>query len=495
MSWIIKHKILILAVIFSAAAVFYFAGLNGSFPVQEDSAIYITKAKNIAGCLNHGLFGAQVALRPYYPPVYSWIIAPVVYLLPRDYFALKLLSALLALVLLFVVFLAGKKFFHKDLAIPVLALFALSPQIAFYSRSILTEIPYTLFSLLSLYFFIRYEDKESPERIYFFAAVLAALLTFYTRIIGVSLLISIALFLFLKGKLKKAVLFCGVCALGLAPWIWSNLISARSDYISEFSVRTLGVTGFIGRWVYNLCATVGKELPDLFFSPFLAQIDPSDKLFVYKFIVGLLLAVFILAGFLLKIKKEGWALTDLYVAVYSFMFYLSWTHHGARYLVPVLAFLLYYFLLGIKGASCKPGLFYPLIILFVCLAVAGNLKAISGEKHSPFTPAEESFIRSVDWLESNVSRDSVVISRYPYWILVYTNGIRGMKFIKTVDPKEQYSYILKNKADYLIIDQNKIYRDDSRDYLLPLVERYKEGFEKVYSGAGPVKTFIYRVKK
>ena len=76
---------------------------------------------------------------------------------------------------------------------------------------------------------------------------------------------------------------------------------------------------------------------------------------------------------------------------------------------------------------------------------------------------------------------------------MYTDGYRGLKILRATDTRKQYDYIMDNKVDYIVIDQNKIYRDDARDYLLPLVRDYPDSFEMVYLSHEKPETSVYKV--
>src|SRR3989338_8078180 len=86
-----------------------------------------------------------------------------------------------------------------------------------------------------------------------------------------------------------------------------------------------------------------------------------------------------------------------------------------------------------------------------------------------------------------------LLSRRSNWIYVYTQGLRGVKLLRTTDTRAHYAYIMDTKVDYIVIDQNKIYRDDARDYLLPLVRDYPDNFEKVYASPMKPQTYVYKV--
>lgn len=103
------------------------------------------------------------------------------------------------------------------------------------------------------------------------------------------------------------------------------------------------------------------------------------------------------------------------------------------------------------------------------------------ERNSPYFPPERSFISAaVDWLKNNAPRKSVILSRRNNFVYMYTNGLRGLELLITTDTRRQYNYIMDNKVDYIVIDWNKIYRDDARDYLFPLVQDYRDSFTMAY---------------
>ena len=106
---------------------------------------------------------------------------------------------------------------------------------------------------------------------------------------------------------------------------------------------------------------------------------------------------------------------------------------------------------------------------------------------------ERSFISAVDWLKNNAPRKSVILSRRNNFVYMYTNGLRGLKLLVTTDTRRQYNYIMDNKVDYIVIDRNKIYRDDASDYLLPLVRDYPDSFEMAYLSHEKPETSVYKV--
>jgi len=262
----------------------------------------------------------------------------------------------------------------------------------------------------------------------------------------------------------------------------------------EFSFYTSGAVSLARRWFYNLAATIAKELPDLFLHPSLSTIDPHSRIFIFKAATGCIIATGIITGLLLRIRKNGITLVDMYVFVY-FVFILMWTHHGARYLVPILPFLVYYFLAGARWFIRSRKILYILFMALIGLNIAGNIQESKEERRVYRTPAERSFVEAVDWLKANAPADSIVMSRRPAWVNSYTAGIRGLKFLRNNDKASQYRHIMKYRTDYCIVDNNVIYRDDAKQYLMPVVEAYPDSFELVYETQQLPRTLVYRIRR
>ncbi len=492
--WLNRHKTVICVFLLLAAVIFYCFGVNDILPLQEDSAIYIIFAKSLAKGLGYVYTsGLQDVKGNYYPFFYPSLLSPWVYFYPHNYFVLKVITVFFAIVLILLLLQAAPYFFDKRLSLAVIILVALSPQTALYASQILSEIPYTLFSLLAVYALCRYREGKSSLNEYFLLFVLSAGTAYYTRMIGVSLFIAAVVFFGLKRDMKRAALFIIVFMMLFAPWIIRNMLLGHSAYTAEFVSATPGIIGFFDRWIYNLLATVSVEFPDLFFYPFFAMVDPVSPEFIFKAGIGCGIAVCLIAGFWRHLKKQGILPTDIYVLVYFFIMYLSWTHHGARYLVPIMPFLLYYFLRGIQGIMRGEKLTAGVVIFLLIVNLSGNIKESFRHRDSFFTPAEKAFISSADWIKKHVSPSSIVMSRRPNWLYIYTDGLRGIKFMLTADTRAQYEYIKSSNVDYFIIDQNKIYRDNACDYLLPLVFDYPDSFKRVFVSPESPKAYVYQV--
>lgn len=477
------------------AALLCAGGVRGDLPFQEDSCIYLSLAQSMVRGLGY-TYTVEPRDRPanYHPPGYPAMLVPLVYFFPRNYIAPRILSIALAMILLVVFFYSFGLLFKDDSGILILALLAFNCLFVFYSRQVLTEIPYLLFSFIAVYFLERYSQSKRILNRYFFIAGFFMAAAFYARSIGVSMAIAALIYFMFQREIKKGMAVVSLFFISVLPWIYYGARISKNSYIAEFEGATKGAGELFHRVIYNLAATVGKELPDLFFYPFLNSIDPRSFIFIFKFLFGSAIALLLAWGFLKKIRENGFWFFDAYSLVYL-CFYFSWTHHGARYLIPLLPFLLYYLFFGIKSLVKRESIFKGAVYLIISINIAGGIKEIIRERNNPYLSEERSFISAVDWLKNNVPAESVILSRRNNFVYMYTHGLRGLKLLITADTRRQCNYIMDNKVDYIVIDRNKIYRDDARDYLLPLVRDYPDSFELVYLSQEKPETWVYKVKR
>lgn len=491
----IKNKKRAFCMIILSVATLCAGGLRAELPLQEDSCIYLSLAEAVGKGLGYA-YTAEPIDRPanYHPPGYTMLLLPVVCAFPKNYVVPRILGIVLTLILIGIFFYSFRLLYKDDQVVLMSALLAFNGLLVFYSRQILTEIPYVLFSFLAVYSLEYYRQNERLFNRSLFFAAFAMAIAFYMRSIGITLVIAVLIYFVFQRKMKKGLTLGFLFFILVLPWLSYSMHVSKNAYVAEFESATQGIGELLRRGIYNLAATVGKELPDLFFYPFFTSIDPRSFVFIFKFLLGASISGMLLYGFLKKIQEKGVWFFDVYSLVY-FCFYLSWTHHGARYLVPLLPFLLYYLFWGIKSVLKRESLLQGVIVLIIFLNIAGGIKEIIRERNNPYRQEERSFIQAVDWIKKNVSPKSIILSRRNNWVYAYTEGLRGVRLLRTSDTREHYTYIINNKVDYIVIDQNKIYRDDARDYLLPLVRNYPDSFTMVYVNPQKPETYVYKVNR
>lgn len=132
-----------------------------------------------------------------------------------------------------VVFLTGRELFNRWAGVAAAVLMMVDPVHMFYSTRVLTDVPGTFFVALTLYFWVRTEQRD--ETWSFYATFVTAALTLLTKLTGVVVLP--ALFIYYLWK-EREQLF-------LKRKYWYALATTVGLY-SIWEVRNLLTVGFIG---------------------------------------------------------------------------------------------------------------------------------------------------------------------------------------------------------------------------------------------------------
>ncbi|MFA4988242.1 MAG: glycosyltransferase family 39 protein [Candidatus Omnitrophota bacterium] len=184
------------------------------------------------------------------PPLYYGLLHFWSFLFGNGEFALRLLSALFGILLIPLIFAAGKTIFNKNVGIYAALLVAISPIHIYYSQEVKM---YSLLSFLSLAsFFLLFLSLENKRAVYWAGYVLTTVFCLYTHNYGVLLLFAeicfFALFFRRNRVMLRQFVLCqliilSIClprvfvlsrqlTMGMNPWIDA---CALKDLVSTFS--------------------------------------------------------------------------------------------------------------------------------------------------------------------------------------------------------------------------------------------------------------------
>lgn len=200
-------------------------------------------------------------------------------------FLARLFPVLLGLILGYYIYRWAKELFGPKAGLFALFLFVFSPDFLGHSHLVTTDVPLSLFFLLSIYYFGRYIKKPSRKNLWIGAIVFAlAILTKYSALILIPVL---ALLYLINWRLNK-----NTNKLGLKKFVKLFLV-----YLATTVVLTLVVYGFefkkpltdprVGR-LYEERAEIiskGQEKNQMFFvKPLLSLADPEKPTgrFIYQ---------------------------------------------------------------------------------------------------------------------------------------------------------------------------------------------------------------------
>ena len=476
--------------------------IDNQLKVQQDSGVYIALGQSLSS--GRGYADIFVAGHPpniSYPPAFPALLALFMYLFGYHVLLLKLLMIAMATAALYVTY----QLLHRreaDDSMPLLVVLATatSPGLLFFSQSVMSEIPYLLFSLLALLSLQTYASSRGGAARSVLTSALIAL-SVLTRFVGLSLLVAAAVYLYAdlgrkRPDCRKAAIVILVLALiPGAAWVSRNRSVAEpaGTYSSEFhldpalssrtfggSVRELGrtVTGNVVRYSGH----VGRVI--LFEAPALPKVLP------------LLLAVVASIGFVLCAIRRRTAI-EYYVCVYMVVLLLYPAAHLQRYLVPVIPFVWYYFLVAVRWLLA--GVFRTrtgswvvaeraTTALAVLVALGALVNGAAALRHNVLSPGsepyyraqgdEEAYARVLPWVRAHTKPDSVFL-----WakssLRFLDSGRESARLAPVPDAGAELRSILESRADYVVIDAfSKGFRRAA--VVRRVVERHPEYFRLVH---------------
>ena len=481
----LKNLIIILA------SLIFWAVILQSIPMEfydlgGDSAQYIILAENLSQGKGWHMVNYPGEPLSNLPPIFPLLLAPILYFFGRNFWLMHLAVCILAYISLMLFYKIFRQDSPEEVAILAIFLLAINGLFLSYSLRILSDIPFLFLSGFTLYFLIKYRQKQialSREggltAIGFVTAYLCRYVGIFLFFIGVFYLLSEkANSLEKKGQIKK-ILFL---SLGFLPiflfWNFRNLciynpfITSPENYKPYLRLLTLNPFILMSRFINGINFYFFRIAETTFFIYKIRSLILQDMLLIT-------IVIIILTGLWSEIKKKKYAFT-FYVVIYLTLISL-WPHYeDGRYIIPILPFILFYFSIGFyKILNTFPkkistylfigSLFYFLISLSSSLPVhKSSLEELS--------PHFKNFISLHKWIEKNLPPSGLIISRKPTVTYFFTNH-KSTGYPFTLNPDEIWKSLLQHDAKYILVDE---FSRETYYYLSPFLYKYKNKLILVY---------------
>ena len=239
-NWSVQKKvgqdILLVIALFLIVLSFRLWGLNATGGTWDET-VYFYAGRHYVWHGLHFNFDPKIwAENAEVPPVAKYIYgaANLLFAKGKDYTPSRILSAIMAALTCIIVYLAGKEFFEKRVAILAALILAFLPPFVAHGKIAGIESPLALFFTLTVYLFLR-GIKTGSQFKYLLSGIVCGV-TLATKFTSFLLLILVFLIFLLPKKIellrKKeitlplAVLFFPLIALltlvALWPWLWRN---------------------------------------------------------------------------------------------------------------------------------------------------------------------------------------------------------------------------------------------------------------------------------
>lgn len=530
-----RTKTLLWAAVVIVALIAFFIMLSGKLFVVFgfDTPDYILLARSMA--LGHGYVNINIPGLPahtQYPPGLPLLLTPVLYLLGFNLMWMHIIILFFAFLSICIIKRLFESKADKFLGIAIALLTLSNFYFIYITREILSEIPYTFFSLLAIIFFEKYYAHDSKQRylVLFIAALVAS---YFTKMIGVTLyaaaLSALVLMAFKEKKqrplpVKKIFIFAIVAILPFLLFMARNaLLSSGDNTYQEIFFRAnyynvdsglADTLALFTRLVKNL--RIYLLLPSKMTLFYLAYGRVSPLLFN---VLSLITTALMLYGLLNKLYKKA-GVRELYI-IFFLALVIIWPVYGIgdsfRYLVPLIPFFYYYLFVGIRltadkitglllKRSLSPGklLLYPCLILLALNLTAQNgllltsdiplrvhnslvlLRdnsfkkfetigdgAISISTANGLRPCFKHYILSSYFLRSIIGPGDVTTARKATLTALITGGY-VLKFPFTNNREKMLDFFIRKKITYVLTDGCY---GETYNYMIPFMKKYKNLFE------------------
>lgn len=501
-----KKPLMLKTIICSMAlfVVLYIFLINASSGVSGDSAAYIVLGKSLSfGCGYRDICFAGKPPHNDLPFGFSFLLAPVIYFFGYNFLAMNFLIFITAVGSLYMIYLLFKYLNDESTAQIILILTALSCQFLYFSSSILPEMPYLFFSLSVLFFTEKFKHEEKWLSRNVFFIIFFATLAYFTRSIGLCLSAAVLCYLFFEIKRRqnlplavKKTVFAGIF-LGLTIfiilWITKNYdIRKAGDLIyfrgllSRKSVLNPEVDqGFLKMIAYNIYAFVFYAFPQA-----LIGLQFSNRGIIAPLLSGVTFCGFLRCA----IRKRTTVEYYFMFAMCALLIFPPTSVAGARYLIPFLPFIFYYFITGAKRIlgmlesmpkKVSKNIFIGVISLLIVCNIIGTLKFGSAETET----FSGDFLKMAEWAGENTSPETVFASYEPYLLYLYFHRESVVLPCAATDRAALYQFCYRNNVEYVIISSGRY--KNALLYIKDLFSERPDGFTVVYREGNNI---IYKVK-
>jgi len=464
-----------------------------------DDATYIVAARALEG--GNGFAKINLQGNPpeiYYPPGFPLLLAPVVALFPHwpDYVvplaAVPVFFGILSVVATWLLFRELGAGPNKALAI-ALVMATSYVGVGWYTTStILSESCYTFFTVVALLLLQRFIRLRSWTIL--LLAALAIGTSYLVRTVGIALMIAAIVYFLSRKEYRPALALLLLSMAFVVPWLYRTAMIRQSEwgqyggvflttYLDTFLLKnwqrvTLGranLADYAIRLLTNLRGHTTFTILQLLFPTLTGERLVASLRTVHlgwlPGMVGLGSVALMVTGWIERLWKSR-NVAEVYLFFYVLTILLpSW--YTVRNLVPILPFLVYYLLAGVRwlaGRVFPSGLKIPSLLcvamgLVIVAIVSSNLLsdrhiieygAAFRRSGAPYVETQPGFLEACDWIIRNTDPEALVVYRSSEKMYL-CSGRQAPPELSTMpislgarDPGEVFAAILEH-ADWVVV--------------------------------------------
>lgn len=494
-----RYSKAVLMLLIFVSAIIAFLRFN-SFQVGafSDDAHYIVLAESLASGHGYRLISYPDPPREWaFPPGWPMLLSPFVALFPGNYDVLKFVSFvfwLASIPLIYRLFIGHIETPYLEILI---TLIALNPAVLGVSGMVMSESPYLFFSILTLSLFQVWHNYQNNNKTRnWILIVLFALTALYTQLIrtvGISILLAIIAYLLFLRHFRETGIVGAIFLVGMLPQFWLNSRSGGSLISPGYEAQVLNssISTKLGQVWANILAysneMIANSLIPIFGPNIISLLDSLGLRIIPSIING-----FILLSIILGIFIKPFQINEIYVVLYFFGILTFWNPSvgsaQARFLIPIIPFLYFYFLRGliqIVRFVIKTDKHAVLAVLgssslIILLLLARNFQDWQNPIRNRITDLSIGTV----WISENTSLESIVMARDPVPDYLYA---RRRTVAYPTEEQDVEEYINSNSIDYIIISpklqtpRSAELEDFVKIHLLSVLTAKQDRFRPVYT--------------
>lgn len=318
----------------------YAAGVTAEWYVGHDSGLYLSLARNLARGQGYTIAGAPSA---YVPPAFPVMLAGLMRAGMDSFLVMNLAMCAMGLATVAVGFLLLRQIVHRDWALILTAIFALSAEMTQRSGEILSDVPFMLLVMTAIWLYVRGLRTDRPGRGGWEIASLLLVAACWFRMAGFPLAGGAAIGLIIAGWRQargRAIINAAIIAIGLLI----TLSIFNDAYQAAAKIGAVAYSGIVNR--------PSNGLADKYLlKPIMHLYETTGQLsrlfFVQHMPLALCVAIFlpILPAMFRRIRRRD-AVGPLIILCYVGGLSVFLTMLITRYLLPLMPLLLVYMLEG-----------------------------------------------------------------------------------------------------------------------------------------------------
>ncbi|HBF19933.1 MAG: hypothetical protein CMI36_14020 [Owenweeksia sp.] len=434
----------------------------------------------------------------HFPPGYPALIAASSKLGLDDIISVKRVSGFFFLTSILLLFLLVKRMTESPHIAFIAGLFTLyNFHMLSYSVIIMSEMAFTVFSLLCIWLItqVKFEDPLARNWRFFLLIVLLAG-TYYIRSTGIALVVTVIALLVMRKQWNYLLTFIVGWVALIIPWYFRSKALGGSSYVDQLMMKnpynpqegTIEFTDIFVRIWDNIVRYTGREIPYGLLN-FVEKVNYQEAIPTRDFVIGAIAVALIIFG-AFRIKKYR-ILICLYV-LFTLGILMLWPKvwFGVRFiipLIPILTFMLLYGMVEVLQLAARYLLNYKeghiinigaavLSILIIGSYSSGAISRLEATAKANYPAIYHDYFELAKWANANVPDTSVIACRKLALFHIFSHRY-VCHYKNTEDPDEQLEFLKSQSVDYVLFD--RLGYTSTQKYLYPAIKRYAGKFPVV----------------